>query len=159
MPPGALNQDRKAIVQLHTRLDVEAINISKGETDRAAAVPRLAALVPPRRADLVDEVMYRIGRRKADRKTWPPYATVCELAAQVKAVHAGDVKLRGPNGEIVEVVSYIDKMQTRRDVYRLKQHSVFIGDYKSIEDLGRHVDLSTLIEEEPGTPDDPAQLF
>lgn len=65
--------------------------------------------------------MARIGTRKVDRKDWPPYALVCQLATKVMAAHLGEVKLQGPSGETVEVVSYVDKMQTSRQVYRLKQ--------------------------------------
>jgi hypothetical protein len=54
MPSTPLSPDRKAITQLHTRVDVEAIDIEKGRTDRAAAVPRLVQLVPAHRDDLVD---------------------------------------------------------------------------------------------------------
>jgi hypothetical protein len=121
MPGRPLSADRKAVAQLHTRIDVEAMPVTKRETDRPAAVARLATLVPPTRVDPVDEVMARIGTRNADRKDWPPYAPVCELASKVKAAHLGEVKLRGPNGETVEAVTYRDKMQTRRRVFRLKQ--------------------------------------
>jgi hypothetical protein len=110
MPSRPLSPDRKAVTLLHTRVDVEAIDIEKGRTDRAAAVPRLVQLVPPHRDDLVDEVLYRIGKRGQSARRWPPYATVCELAAAVKAVHLGEVKLRGQAGERVEVVAYVDKM-------------------------------------------------
>jgi hypothetical protein len=68
MPSRPLSPDRQAITKLHSRIDVEAIEITEGETDRSAAVPRLAALVPPTRVDLVDEVMARIGTRNVDRK-------------------------------------------------------------------------------------------
>ena len=94
MPSRPQSPDRQAITRLHTRIDVEAIAVTKGETDRGAAA-RLATLVPPTRVDLVDEVMTRIGARKVDRKDWPPYALVCELATKVKATHLGEVKLRG----------------------------------------------------------------
>ena len=47
MPSRPLSPDRHAITQLHTRIDVEAIAVTKGETDRGAAVARLATLVPP----------------------------------------------------------------------------------------------------------------
>jgi hypothetical protein len=43
------------------------------------------------------------------------------LATKVKATHLGEVKLRGPSGETVEVVAYVDKMQIRRRVCRLRQ--------------------------------------
>jgi hypothetical protein len=154
MPSRPLSPDRHAITQLHTRIDVEAIAVTKDDTGRGAAVARLATLVPPTRVDLVDEVMARISTRKVDRKDWPPYALVCELASKVKATHLGEVRLRGPDGETVEVVSYADKMQTRRDVYRLRRNGVFIGDYKTVDELGKQVDLSTLVEDADGV--DPA---
>ena len=153
MPSRPLSPDRQAITQLHTRVDVEAIDIEKGRTDRAAAVPGLVRLVPPHRADLVDEVLYRIGKRGASARRWPRFATVCELAAAVKAVHLGEVRLRGENGETVEVVAYMDKMQTHRQVYRLRRHGRHVGDYKSVDELGKHVDLSTLVEDRAGRGD------
>jgi hypothetical protein len=52
MPSRPLSPDRQAITQLHTRIDVKAIAVTKGETDRGAAVARLATLVPPTRVDL-----------------------------------------------------------------------------------------------------------
>jgi hypothetical protein len=157
MPSRPLSPDRHAITQLHTRIDVEAIAVTKGETGRGAAVARLATLVPPTRLDLVDEVMARIGTRKADRKDWPPYRLVCELVTRVKATHLAEVKLRGPDGETVEVVSYVDKMQTRRDVYRLRRHGRHVGDYKSVEDPGKQVDLATLLEDTAGSTDETAR--
>jgi hypothetical protein len=57
--------------------------------------------------------------------------------------------MRGPDGVRVEVVSYVDKMLTPRDVYRLKRHGSWVGDYKSIEELRKHVDLAELVEDEP----------
>jgi hypothetical protein len=151
MPSRPLSPDRQTITQLHTRIDVEAIAVTKGETDRGAAVARLATLVPPTRVDLVDEVMARIGTRKVDRKEWPPYSLVCELVTQAKAVHLGEVKLRGPDGMTVEVVAYVDKMQTHRQVYRLTQHGRWIGDDKTVDELDRKVDLSTLVEDADGS--------
>lgn len=156
MPSRRLSPDRQAITRLHSRIDVEAIAVTKGETDRSAAVPRLVALVPPTRVDLIGEVMARIGTRRADRKNWPPYSLVCELASKVKAAHLGEVKLRGPDGQTVEVVSYVDKMQTRRDVYRLSKCGAFIGDYKTVDELGKHVDPSSVAEDAAGGSDEPA---
>ncbi len=49
------------------------------------------------------------------------------------------------------MVSYVDKMQTRRQVYRLRRNGVFIGDYKTVDELGRRVDLSTLVEDVDGS--------
>jgi hypothetical protein len=49
----------------------------------------------------------------------------------------------------------VDKVQTRRQAYRLGQHDVFIGDYRTVEELSRKVDLPTLIEYSAGS-DEPA---
>jgi hypothetical protein len=51
MPSMPLSADRSVVVKLHTRLDVEAINVAKDRTDAATAVVRLALLVPPSRLD------------------------------------------------------------------------------------------------------------
>ena len=68
------------MVKLKTRIDVEAIDIVEGRTQRPAAVARLVQLVPPSRVDLVNEVMWRIGRRRLDDGLdWPPLWLVCEL--------------------------------------------------------------------------------
>ena len=151
MPSQPLSPDRSAVVKLHTRIDVEAIDIVKDRTDLPAAVARLAQVVPPARVDLVDEVLVRVGRRDLSGDLdWPPYALVCQLACQVKRVQAGEVELRGPNGKVVDVIAYRDKIGYDRRVYRLHQHGRFIGEYKTPEDLGRMVDLAELVEEEPG---------
>ena len=44
------------------------------------------------------------------------------------------------------MVSYVDKMQTRRQIYRLKQNGVWIGDYKTVDEL---------VEDAAGGSDDP----
>jgi hypothetical protein len=50
----------------------------------------------------------------------------------------------------VDVIRYRDKMQQDRRVYRLRQHGVFVGEFKTPEELGKHVDLATLVEDDPG---------
>jgi hypothetical protein len=52
MPSRPLSPDREAINALHTRLDVEAIDLAQGRAEMPAAVARLAQLVPPGRVDL-----------------------------------------------------------------------------------------------------------
>jgi hypothetical protein len=94
--------------------------------------------------------MARIGTRKADRKAWPPYGLVCELATKVKAVHLGEVRMRAPGGVVVDVIRYRDKMQQDRRVYRLTRHGVFVGEYKTPEELGKVVDLAELVEDDSG---------
>ena len=121
-----------------------------------AAVARLVQLVPPARLDLVDEVLVRVGRRDLNlTQDWPPVHLVHQLAYRVKRVHLGEVRMRGPNGEVVDVIAYRDKMQQDRKVYRLTRHGVFIGEYKTAEELGKHVDLATLVEDAGGS-DQPA---
>jgi hypothetical protein len=63
MPSRPRSPDRSAVVELLTRLDVEAIGVAKERTEKPPAVARLALLVPPARQDLVDEVLVAVGRR------------------------------------------------------------------------------------------------
>ena len=114
------------------------------------AVARLALLVPPARQDLVDEVLERIGRRDPGRFSWPPIGVVHELIHRVGDVHRGEAKPRGPKGEVVEVIDYVDKTWSRRQVYRLSRRGVFMGEYKTPGELGRQVDLAELVEDDPG---------
>jgi hypothetical protein len=57
--------------------------------------------------------------------------------------------MQGPNGVVVDVIRYRDKMQYDRRVYRLKQHGVLVGEYKTPEELGKVIDLAELVEDEP----------
>jgi hypothetical protein len=74
-----------------------------------------------------------------------------QLAFPTKAVHLGEVKMRGPNG-VVDVIRYRDKMQQTRRVYRLRQHGVFVGEYKTPDELGKVVDVAELVEDDQGQP-------
>ena len=56
--------------------------------------------------------------------------------------------MRGPNGEVVDVIRCTDKLGYDRKIYRLSRHRVFIGEYKTPEELGQHVDLAQLVEDE-----------
>jgi hypothetical protein len=136
-------------VKLQTRLDNEAMDITKGRTDMPAAVARLTQLVPPARVDLVDEVLVRVGRRDLDHtRDWPPVHLVHQLAYRVKRMHLGEMRMRGPNDVVVDVIRYHNKMQQDRRVYRMLQHGVFVGEFKTPEELGKVVDLATLREDE-----------
>ena len=135
-----------------TGIDVEAIAVTKSETDRGAAVARLATLVPPTRVDLVDEVMTRIGTRKADRKDWPPYSLVCELVAQAKAVHLGEVKLRGAQRRD-RGGGGLQRTRCRPAARSTGSSGTASSSATSrrSRSSAKHVDLSTLVEEdEPG---------
>jgi hypothetical protein len=127
MPSRPLSADTSAVVKLQTRLDSEAIDIAQGRTEVPAAVPRLVQLVPPARIDLVDEVLVRVGRRDLNLTLdWPPMHLVHQLAYRVKRVHLGEVRMRGPNGVVVDVIRYRDKMQQDRRVYRLTRHGKLV---------------------------------
>jgi hypothetical protein len=67
----------------------------------------------------------------------------------MKRVHLGEMRLRGESGEVVDLVTYVDKMQQTRRVYRLSRPGIFIGEYKTVEELAKHVDLATLVEDDP----------
>jgi len=58
------------------------------------------------------------------------------------------MRMRGPNGVVVDVIRYTDTLGYHRRVYRLSQHRVFIGRYKTPEELGKAVDLATLVEDD-----------
>jgi hypothetical protein len=51
---------------------------------------------------------------------------------------------------VVDVVRYRDMLGYDRRCYRLTRHGVFIGEYKTPEELGKVVDLAELVEEDPG---------
>jgi len=58
--------------------------------------------------------------------------------------------MRGPGGVVVDVIRYRDKMGYDRRCYRLSRLGVFIGEYKTPEELGKMIDRSELVEDEPG---------
>jgi hypothetical protein len=151
MPSRPLSADRRAITQLHTRLDVEAIEVAQGRTELPAAVARLVRLVPPARLDLVDEVLARVGRRELNYTLdWPPVHLVHQLAYRVKRVHLGETRLRGPDDAVVDVIRYRDTMQQDRRVYRLMTgRGVLVGEYKTPDELARAVAVAELVEDEP----------
>ena len=63
--------------------------------------------------------------------------------------------MTGPNGEVVDVIRYRDKLGYDRRCYRLTRHGVFVGEYKTPEELGRVVDLAEMVEEDESGRDRP----
>jgi len=57
--------------------------------------------------------------------------------------------MQGPDGVVVDVIRYRDKMQYDRRCYRLSRHGVFVGEYRRPEELGKVVDLAELVEDDP----------
>ncbi|MFL5911827.1 MAG: hypothetical protein ACJ73E_00175 [Mycobacteriales bacterium] len=82
--------DSKVIVKAYGQLHEEATAVAEGRSDMSAAVARLVQLIPPTRVDLVDEVLYRVGRRTLSAALdWPPAHVLHQLAYRLKQVHAG----------------------------------------------------------------------
>jgi hypothetical protein len=153
MPSRPLSADRRAVMRLFTRLDTEAMAVSRGRTTMPAAVARLVQLVPPARLDLVNEVLVRVARRDLSvTLDWPPTHVLHQLAFRVQRVHAGEVRLLGRSGEVVDLIAYADTAGRERRVYRLTRHGVFIGEYKTPEELANVVDLAELVEDDGGVP-------
>ena len=147
MPSRPLSADRSLEVRLHTRAGTLASAVARGVTTRRRAVAELA-LVAPCRTELHERVLARIGSIPAAEVEWPPRSVQVGLLDSAIQVTLGDVKLTGPGGVTVEHVTYTDKIGYTRKVLRLKRHGIFVGDYRTVEELGRHVDVGTLVEEE-----------
>jgi hypothetical protein len=135
-------------VRLHTRAGTLASAVARGVITRRRAVAELA-LVAPCRTELHERVLARIDSIPSAEVEWPPRSVQIELLDSSIRVTLGQMKLTGPGGVSVEHVTYTDKIGYTRRVLRLKRHGVFIGDYRTVEELGRHVDVATLTEEEP----------
>lgn len=151
MPSRPLSADRSLEVRLHTRAGTVASAVGHGTTTRAAAVAVLS-LVAPCRPDVVRTVRARIGSVRSREVEWPPLPVQIELLSSAERVTLGDVRLTGPGGVTVEHVTYTDKLGYTRKVLRLRRHGVFVGDYRTVDELGRQVDLATL-REQPDPPD------
>jgi hypothetical protein len=147
MPSRPLSADRSLEVRLHTRAGTLASAVVRGVTTRPSAVAELA-LVAPCRTELHERVLARIASVPSAEVEWPPRSVQIGLLDSSIRVTLGTVKLTGPGGVTVEHVTYTDKIGHTRRVLRLKRHGVFIGDFRTVAELGRHVDVSTLTEEE-----------
>ena len=151
MPSRPLSADRALEVRLHTRAGTLAGAVAGGVTSRGQAVAVLS-LVAPCRPELTTRVLARVGSIPPARVEWPPRSMQIDLLSSAGRVTLVDVRLAGPGGVTVQHVTYTDKLGHTRRVLRLKRHGVFVGDYRSVEELGRVVDVSTLRED----GDDPA---
>lgn len=59
--------------------------------------------------------------------------------------------MRGPNCIVVEVIRYRDKMQQNRRCYWLTRQGVFVGEYKTPEELAKVVGSAELLEDDADT--------
>jgi hypothetical protein len=150
VPSRPLSADRSLEVRLHTRAGTLASAVARGATSRGHAVAALS-LVAPCRPELSSRVRGRVGSIPAAAVEWPPRSVQIDLLASAERVTLGDVKLTSPGGVTVEHVTYTDKLGHTHRVLRLKRHGVFVGDFRSVEELGRRVDVATLRDD--GEPD------
>jgi hypothetical protein len=148
MPSRPLSADRSLEVRLHTRAGTLASAVARGATTRGQAVAALS-LVAPCRPELTERVRARIGSVPAAEVEWPPRSVQIALLDSSFRVTLGTVRLTGPGGVTVEHVAYTDKLGYQRRVLRLKRHGVFVRDFRSVEELGRHVDVAGLQQDEP----------
>jgi hypothetical protein len=146
MPSRPLTADRTLEVRLHTRAGTLASAVARGVTTRGQAVAALS-LVAPCRPELSERVLARVGSIPPAEVEWPPRSVQIALLDSSFRVTLGDVRLTGPGGVTVEHVTYTDKLGHTRRVLRLKRHGVFVGDFRTVDELGRHVDVTTLREE------------
>jgi hypothetical protein len=146
MPSRPLSADRTLEVRLHTRAGTLASAVTRGVTTRPQAVAVLS-LIAPCRPELTERVRDRIGSVPSAAVEWPPRNVQISLLDSSVRVTLGRVKLTGPGGVSVEHVTYTDKLGHTRRVLRLKRHGVFVGDYRTVDELARHVDVGALREE------------
>jgi hypothetical protein len=116
MPSRPLSADRSAMVKLRTRIDVEAIDIVKHRTGLAAAVARLALLVPLPGStwSTTSSPPWAVDTRSPHRLAAAGAAVRAGLPGQA-CVHAGEVKLRGPNGEVVDLATLVEDADPGQD--------------------------------------------
>jgi hypothetical protein len=147
VPSRPLSADRTLEVRLHSRVGTAASAVGHGRTTPGHAVAALSFLVPCR-PDVVRTVLTRVRSVPSQPVEWPPLPVQVDLLDSLVRVTLGHVRLTGPGGVTVEHVTYTDKLGYTRRVLRLRRHGVFVGDYRTVEDLGREVDLATLRESE-----------
>ena len=143
MPSRPLSADRTLEVRLHTRAGTLASAVVHGVTTRGKAVAALS-LIAPCRPELTERVLARVGSVPPAEVEWPPRSVQVALLDSARRVAQGTVQLTAPEGVTVQHVAYTDKLGYTRRVLRLAQHGDLVGDYRTVEELGRHVDVGTL---------------
>ncbi len=147
-----LTPDQHAHIALDARAGVLAIKVVKHRTTVQQAVAELA-LIAPCRPELIDETVAVVERGRQLRfEDWPPADTTLMLLRRAKRVTLGRVKLVGPDGVSVEQVTLTGKHGERPIQYlRLRHYGHHVGNYRTVDELARHVDLATLVEELPSS--------
>jgi hypothetical protein len=145
MPSRPLSADRTLEVRLHTRAGTLASAVVHGATTRGAAVAALS-LVAPCRPELTERVLARVGSVPPAEVEWPPRDVQVALLDSALRVAQGEVRLAAPGGITVQHVTYTDKLGRTCRVLRLARHGDPVGDYRTVDELARHVDVATLSE-------------
>ena len=145
MPSRPLSPDRAAEVRLHTWAGTHASRVAKRRMSREEAVAVLA-LVAPCRSELVRAVIDRLAAGSPTAADWPPRSVQVGLLESAERVTLGLVHLAGPGGVTVEQVTYTDKLGCQRKVLRLRRNGVFVRDFRTVQDLAKEIDLTTLRE-------------
>jgi hypothetical protein len=145
VPSRPLSRDRAAEVRLHTWAGTYASKVAKHQMSRGEAVAVLA-MVAPCRPDLLRTVIGRLAAGSPTAADWPPRSVQLGLLESAERVTLGAVPLTGPGGVTVQHVTYTDKLGYQRKVLRLGRHGAFIRDFRTVEELAKEVDLSTLRE-------------
>src|SRR5262245_61641167 len=153
MPSRPLSADRTLEVRLHSRAGTLASAVARGVTTRGHAVAVLS-LIAPCRPELTERVVDRVGSVPAAEVEWPPRSVQIALLRSSHRVTRGTARLAGPGGVTVEHVTYTDKLGYTRRVLRLKRHGVVVGDFRSVDELGKHVDVGTLSDESEESEED-----
>ena len=143
MPSRPLSRDRAIEVRLHTWAGTHASKVAKRRMSRGSAVAVLA-LVAPCRPELVHAVIDRLVAGSPTAADWPPRSVQISLLRSAEQVTQGLVHLTGPGGVTVEHVTYADELGYPRKVLRLHRNGVFIRDFRTVEELAKEVDLTTL---------------
>jgi hypothetical protein len=145
VPSRPLSPDRAAEVRLHTWAGTHASRVAKRRMSREEAVAVLA-LVAPCRSELVRAVIDRLAAGSPTAADWPPRSVQVGLLESAERVTLGLVHLTGPGGVTVEQVTYTDKLGYQRKVLRLRRNGVFVRDFRTVQDLAKEIDLTTLRE-------------
>ncbi len=146
MPSRPLSADRTLEVRLHTRAGTLASAVTRGVTTRGQAVAALS-LVAPCRPELTERVLARVGSIPPAEVEWPPRSVQIALLDSSLHVTLGTVRLTGPGSVTVQHITYTDKLGYTRRVLRLERHGIVVGDFRTVEELGQHVDVGTLRED------------
>jgi hypothetical protein len=132
--------DERAYSRLYDETDRVAAAVAEGRMEFRHAVAKIA-LAAPGRIDLLDRVI-ETERRLAGVQIGAsaPSDVTLKLLTTARRVVAGEVALVGPTGERVEQAS---------SLLRLTHPDRTTREYRSANELARHLDLDTLSVDAP----------